>query len=80
MQIGIGFDAAGAVGRAVLIDFGRCVATCPAVPGCISKARLAPKPPKISVTLLKDILKSLRNHGDPIPPIILEEVIEVSGR
>jgi predicted RNase H-like HicB family nuclease len=28
---------------------------------------------------LPGYLKSLRKHGDPVPPSILEEVIEVAG-
>jgi antitoxin HicB len=28
---------------------------------------------------IEGYLKSLRKHGDPIPPSILEEVIEVTG-
>jgi antitoxin HicB len=28
---------------------------------------------------IEGYLKSLRKHGDPVPPSILEEVIEVAG-
>jgi antitoxin HicB len=28
---------------------------------------------------IEGYLKSLRKHGDPLPPSILKEVIEVSG-
>ena len=46
------------------------VATCPALAGCVSQGRTNIR------EAIEGYLKSLRKHGDPLPPSILEEVIE----
>ncbi|AOY57229.1 conserved uncharacterized protein, UPF0150 [Desulfococcus multivorans] len=54
------------------------VAEVPALPGCISQGTTREE----SLTNIKDAiigyLESLKKHGDPIPPSIYEEVIEVA--
>ncbi|AQU99692.1 MULTISPECIES: type II toxin-antitoxin system HicB family antitoxin [Desulfococcus] len=57
---------------------GMFVAEVPALPGCISQGTTREE----SLTNIKDAiigyLESLKKHGDPIPPSIYEEVIEVA--
>lgn len=55
------------------------VATVPSLPGCISQGRTR----KEAIGNIKDAidgyLKSLKKHGEPIPPPIQEETVEVSA-
>ena len=57
---------------------GMFVAEVPALPGCISQGATRGE----SLANIKDAivgyLESLKKHGDPIPPSIYEEVIEVA--
>ncbi len=57
---------------------GMFVAEVPALPGCISQGATREE----SLVNIKDAiigyLESLKKHGDPIPPSIYEEVIEVA--
>ena len=55
------------------------VATCPALPGCVSQGCTRSEATENIREAIEGYLKSLRKHGDPVPPGILEEVIEVSG-
>jgi predicted RNase H-like HicB family nuclease len=55
------------------------VATCPALPGCVSQGRTRIEATENIREAIEGYLKSLRKHGDPLPPSILEEVIEVAG-
>ena len=55
------------------------VATCPALPGCVSQGRTRAEATENIREAIEGYLKSLRKHGDPLPPSILEEVIEVAG-
>jgi antitoxin HicB len=55
------------------------VATCPALPGCVSQGRTRPEAMANIREAVEGYLKSLKKHGDPVPPSILEEVIEVPG-
>jgi antitoxin HicB len=58
---------------------GAFVATCPALPGCISQGKTR----KEALTNIKDAidgyLASLKKHDEPIPPPIEEEMVEVSA-
>ena len=53
------------------------VAEAPALPGCISQGRTRAE----AITNIKEAisayLESLQAHGDPVPPSISEEVVEV---
>lgn len=55
------------------------VAICPALPGCVSQGRTRVEATENIREAIEGYLKSLRKHGDPLPPSILEEVIEVGG-
>ena len=55
------------------------VATCPALPGCISQGPTRAEATGNIREAIEGYLKSLRKHGDPLPPSILEEVIEVAS-
>ena len=55
------------------------VATCPALPGCVSQGRTRVEATENIREAIEGYLESLRKHGDPVPPSILEEVIEVGS-
>jgi predicted RNase H-like HicB family nuclease len=55
------------------------VATCPALPGCVSQGLTRAEATANIREAIEGYLKSLRKHGDPVPPSISEEVIEVAG-
>ena len=55
------------------------VATCPALPGCVSQGQTRVEATENIREAIEGYLQSLRKHGDPVPPGILEEVIEVAG-
>ena len=55
------------------------VASCPALPGCISQGRTRTEATENIRKAIQGYLKSLRKHGEPVPPSIEEDVIEVSG-
>jgi len=57
---------------------GMFVATCPTLPGCVSQGRTRSEATDNIREAIEGYLISLRNHGDPVPPGITEEVIEVS--
>jgi antitoxin HicB len=56
---------------------GQFVAECPTLPGCISQGHTRDE----AITNIKDAiagyLASLKKHGEPIPPPITEEIVEV---
>ena len=52
------------------------VATCPTLPGCVSQGRTRTEAAENIREAIEGYLKSLKKHGDPVPPGILEEVIE----
>ena len=54
------------------------VATCPSLPGCVSQGRTRAEATKNMREAMEGYLASLKKHGDPVPPSILEDVIEVS--
>lgn len=58
---------------------GVLVATCPSLPGCVSEGRTRQE----ALTGIRDAIAgyvaSLEKHGDPIPPPIDEEIVEVSA-
>jgi antitoxin HicB len=55
------------------------VATCPTLPGCVSQGNTRAEATDNIREAIEGYLISLRKHGDPIPPSIIEEVIEVVG-
>ena len=61
-----------------LDEDGVFIATCPSLPGCVSQGKTRDEASANIREAIEGYLKSLKKHGDPIPPSILEEVIEVS--
>jgi predicted RNase H-like HicB family nuclease len=55
------------------------VATVPTLPGCVTQGSSREKALKNAQEAIELYLESLRVHGDPIPPSIGEEFIEVAG-
>ena len=53
------------------------VAEVPALPGCISQGRTRAEALANIKEAITGYVESLRAHGDPIPPSISEEVVEV---
>ena len=59
---------------------GAFVATCPSLPGCVSQGATRDDARRNIREAITGYLKSLEKHGDPIPPGIQEEVIEVVSK
>ena len=55
------------------------IATCPALPGCVSQGQTRTEGTANIREAIEGYLHSLKKHGDPVPPSIVEEVIEISG-
>jgi predicted RNase H-like HicB family nuclease len=53
------------------------IAECPTLPGCISQGKTREEAKKNIEEAIKGYLESLRKHGEPIPPPIEEEIVEV---
>ena len=53
------------------------VATCPALPGCISQGKTRKEAISNIGDAVEGYLASLRKHNEPIPPPIEEELIEI---
>jgi antitoxin HicB len=53
------------------------VAECPTLPGCISQGRTREEAIENMKDAIRGYLESLEKHGEPVPPPITEEVIEV---
>ena len=56
------------------------VAECPNLPGCISQGRTRDEALANIRDAIQGYLASLEKHGEPIPPAIGEEIVEVSVR
>ncbi len=54
------------------------VAECATLPGCISQGRTRAEAVKNIQDAIGGYLASLRKHDEPIPPAIIEEVVEVA--
>jgi predicted RNase H-like HicB family nuclease len=55
------------------------VAQVPALPGCVSQGKTRSEALKNIQEAIELYLESLREHNEPIPPSIDEEVVEVAG-
>lgn len=53
------------------------VAEVPTLPGCISQGQTRPEAIENVKEAIAGYLESLQEHGDPVPPSISEEVVEV---
>ncbi len=58
---------------------GKFVANCPTLPGCWSQGVNREDALRNIADAISGYLESLRKSGDPIPPPITEEVIEVDA-
>ncbi len=58
---------------------GLFVATCPTLPGCVSQGTTRKEARENIADAISGYLASLRQHDEPIPPSISEEVIEVES-
>ena len=54
------------------------VAECPSLPGCISQGKTRAEALENIKDAIRGYLESLKKHGEPIPPPIEEEIIEVT--
>ena len=54
------------------------VARCPALPGCISQGATREEAQANIKEAITGYLESLKKHGEPIPPPITEEIVEVA--
>ncbi len=59
-------------------DTGGYVVECPSLPGCISQGKNRYEALKNIQDAINGYIASLEKHGEPIPPPIEEELIEVS--
>lgn len=53
------------------------VASCPSLPGCLSQGATREEASRNIADAIEGFLESLRKNGDPIPPAITEEIIDV---
>lgn len=53
------------------------VAQCPSLPGCISQGQTRDEAIANIKDAIEGYLASLKKHGEPIPPAINEEIVEV---
>lgn len=58
---------------------GGFVVTCPSLPGCISEGNTRAEALANIREAIEAYLASLKKHGEPIPPPILEDVVDVSA-
>jgi len=56
---------------------GMYVAEVPSLPGCISQGKTRDEALRNVREAVEAYLESLKKHGEPVPPPITEEVIEV---
>jgi len=56
---------------------GKFAAQCPALPGCWSQGDTRDEAVRNIADAIAGYLASLKKHGDPIPPPITEELVEV---
>jgi predicted RNase H-like HicB family nuclease len=56
---------------------GQYIATAPALPGCISEGVSRAEALLNIKEAIAGYIESLRKHGEPIPPPITEELVEV---
>jgi predicted RNase H-like HicB family nuclease len=54
------------------------VAHCPSLPGCISQGATREEAQANIKEAITGYLESLKKHGEPIPPPITEEIVEVA--
>ncbi|NQT34497.1 type II toxin-antitoxin system HicB family antitoxin [bacterium] len=58
-------------------ESGWFVAECPSLPGCISQGKTREEARDNIMDAIKGYIASLEKHGEPVPPPITEEIVEV---
>ncbi len=58
---------------------GMFIAEVPSLPGCISEGKTREEAIKNIKEAIEVYLESLKEHNEPIPPSIEEEIIEIAG-
>ena len=53
------------------------VATCPTLPGCVSQGTTRSEAKANIAEAIEGYLASLEKHGEPIPPPIYEETVDI---
>ena len=56
---------------------GKFAASCPTLPGCWSQGETSDEARRNITDAIQGYLESMKKHGDPIPPPISEDVIDV---
>ena len=56
---------------------GKFIASCSTLPGCWSQGDTRDEAKRNITDAIKGYLESLEEHGDPIPPPISEEIIDI---
>ena len=59
---------------------GMYVVEVPALPGCISQGRTRQEALANITEAIEGYLESLERHGEPIPPPVTEEIVEVPAK
>jgi antitoxin HicB len=54
------------------------VATCPSLPGCVSQGDTREEARKNIEDAIGGYVASLQKHGEPVPPSIDEDIVEVA--
>jgi len=65
----------------VLIDQdedGMFIAMCPSLPGCVSQGTTRKEALDNIQDAIAGYLASLKKHGDPVPPSIDEEIVDIA--
>lgn len=56
---------------------GNFIASCPTLPGCLSQGKTRDEARANIIEAMQGYLESLEKHGDPIPPAIDEEIVDI---
>lgn len=56
---------------------GKFIATCPALRGCVSQGDTYEEARTNIADAIQGCLASMKKHGDPIPPSLTEDVIDI---
>jgi antitoxin HicB len=57
---------------------GMFIAECPSLPACISQGKTRAEALANAADAIQGYLASLAKHGEPVPPPISEEIVEVA--
>ena len=54
------------------------IAECPALPGCVSQGKTRQEALANIQDAMQGYVASLKKHGEPVPPPITEEIVEIT--